>query len=283
MIVVGVDGSLTARAAVDWAAGDAFRSHVPLRIVYAVDRSPYQIDRFPASGVSDTLVREGHRVLREAVALARERQPAVEVQTQDIEGAPAAVLREQAEHASEVVVGSRGLGGFAGTLLGSVSAHVAGQAPCPVVVVRGERRPRQGRIVVGVDDSPACEPALAYAFRQADLRGSKLRVVHAFAPEIARDLDEVRANQHRAVQRRLEAFRRGYPDVEVSEDIKFASPVEALTEASAEADLVVVGSHGRGPLGAALLGSVSRGVLHHARCTVAVVRAPQAGVPAQRT
>ncbi|MEU6791658.1 universal stress protein [Nonomuraea wenchangensis] len=295
MIVVGVDGSMTARAAVDWAAADAFRAHLPLRIVHAVDRMPYQVDRFGGSGGGsgggigggsgggDTLVREGQRVLREAVALARERQPSVEVTTRDIEGSPVAVLREQAERADEIVLGSRGLGGFAGTLLGSVSAQVAGQAHCPVVVVRGERRPRQGRIVAGVDDSPTSEPALAYAFQQADLRGSGLQVVHAFAPEIARDLDEVCAGRHRVVQKRLRAFRDRYPHLEVEEIVRFAHPVDALTAASAEADLVVVGSHGRGPFGVALLGSVSRGVLHHARCTVAVVRAPRADVPAQRT
>ncbi|MEV6156609.1 universal stress protein [Nonomuraea sp. NPDC052129] len=279
MIIVGVDGSVTARAAVEWAANDALRMREPLRIVHAVDRSPYQIDRFPNTGLPDTLLRDGQRILREALALAHERQPGVEVTTRDIEGAPAEVLREQAKEATEIVVGSRGLGGFAGALLGSVSTHVAGHVDCPVVVVRGDRQPVHGEIVVGVDDSPACEPALAYAFRQAELRGSALRVVHAwqpvhaFAPGVPYDMDEVRAAQHQVVRDRLERCMKDYPQVTVVEDVQPAQPVEALTDASARADLLVVGSHGHGAVGALLLGSVSRGVLHHARCPVAVVRA----------
>ncbi|MFI7644171.1 universal stress protein [Nonomuraea sp. NPDC049400] len=280
MIIVGVDGSVAARAAVEWAANDAFRMRVPLRIVHAVDRSPYQISKHPTPAMPDLLLREGQRILREAEALVRERQPAVEVETRDIEGAPAEVLREQAEDATEVVVGSRGRGGFASALLGSVSMHVAGHVRCPVVVVRGEHRPTYGEVVVGVDDSPECEPALAYAFEQAKLRGSALRVlhawqvpVHAFAPEASYDMDEVRTAQHQSVSDRLAIFSRDYPAVKLVEDVQSADPMNALTDASERADLLVVGSHGRGALGSMVLGSVSRGVLHHAHCPVAVVRA----------
>ncbi|MFC4114226.1 universal stress protein [Nonomuraea zeae] len=281
MIIVGVDGSVTSRAAVEWAANDALRMRVPLRIVHAVDRSWYQIGKFPIGALPDTLLSEGRRILREALALVHERQPAVEVTVQDVEGEPALVLRDQAKDATEVVVGSRGLGGFAGALLGSVSTHVAGHARCPVVVVRGERRPvPYGEVVVGVDDSAECEPALAYAFEQAKLRGSTLRVVHAwqlpvhvYAPEIVYDMDEIRTAQHQVVRDRLAVFAPDYPQVTVIEEAPVAHPVAALTEASGRADLLVVGSHGRGAVGSALLGSVSRGVLHHAACPVAVVRA----------
>ncbi|MBB5782609.1 universal stress protein [Nonomuraea jabiensis] len=280
MIIVGADGSANSRAALEWAADDAFRMRVALRIVHARDRSPYQIRKYPIDALPDALRREGQRILRAAEDLVRERQPTVEVTTEDVEGPPAEVLREQAKDATEVVVGSRGLGGFAGALLGSVSMHVAGHVNCPVVVVRGERRPVWQEVVVGVDDSPECEPALAYAFEQAKLRGSALRVVHAwqlpvhaFAPEIAYDMDEIRTEQHRVVRDRVKIFSGDHPEVKVVEDAQSAHPVEALTDASGRADLLVVGSHGRGALGSMLLGSVSRGVLHHAHCPVAVVRA----------
>ncbi|MFI7127877.1 universal stress protein [Nonomuraea sp. NPDC050153] len=281
MIVVGVDGSVTSRAAVEWAADDAFRMRMPLRIVHAVDRSPYQIGRYPDAAVPDMLLRAGRRILREAEALVHERRPTVEVTSQDVEGSPAAVLREQAEGAVEIVVGTRGLGGFAGALLGSVSMHVAGHVHCPVVVVPGEHRPVRGEVVVGVDDSAECEPALAYAFEQAKLRAGTLRVVHAwqlpvhaFAPEISSyDMDEVRTAQHQVVRDRVAIFSEDYPEVKVLEDVQSAHPVNALTDASERADLLVVGSHGRGALGSMLLGSVSRAVLHHTRCPVAVVRA----------
>ncbi|WP_336206771.1 universal stress protein [Nonomuraea sp. LPB2021202275-12-8] len=279
MIIVGVDGSVTSRAAVEWAANDAFRAHVPLRIVHAVDRDPYQISKYPA-GVSQEALRDaGRKALTEAVALVRERRPGIEVTAELVEGAAATVLRELDEEATELVVGSRGLGGFAGALLGSVGMHVAGHARCPVVVVRGGRQPVPGEVVVGVDDAPECEPALAYAFEQAELRDATLRAVHAwqlpvhaFAPEVLYDMDEVRTAQHKVVTGRLEALEKEYPEVKVVEDVRSAHPVDALTEASDGADLLVVGSHGRGAVRSALLGSVSRGVLHHARCAVAVVR-----------
>ncbi|WP_431933198.1 universal stress protein [Nonomuraea jabiensis] len=280
MIIAGVDGSVTSRAAVEWAANDAFRMRVPLRIVHAVDRSPYQIGKYPNVALPDVLLREGSRILCEAEALVRERQPTVEVTAQDVEGAPAAVLREQAEGAAELVIGSRKLGRFASALLGSVSMHVAGRVRCPVVVVPGEHRPLHGEVVVGVDDSAECEPALAYAFEQAKLRGSALRVVHAwqlpvhaFAPELGSyDTDEVRAAQHQVVRDRVAIFSNDYPEVKVLEDVHSADPVDALTDASERADLLVVGSHGRGALGSTLLGSVSRGVLYDTQCPVAVVR-----------
>ncbi|MFI7700622.1 universal stress protein [Nonomuraea sp. NPDC049480] len=280
MIIVGVDGSVPSRAAVEWAANDAFRMRMPLRIVHAVDRDWYQVGKYPIPMVPDALLREGRRILREAEALVHERQPTVEVTTQDVEGTPGMVLREQAKDAAELVVGSRGLGGFASALLGSVSMHVAGHVHAPVVVVRGELRPAHGEVVAGVDDSPECEPALAYAFEQAKLRGATLRVVHAwqlpvhaFAPEAAYDMDEVRRAQHQVVRDRVEAARKDYPQVTVIEDTVSAHPVDALVEASGRVDLLVVGSHGRGAVGSMLLGSVSHGVLHHARCPVAVVRA----------
>ncbi|MGR6917913.1 universal stress protein [[Actinomadura] parvosata] len=280
MIVVGVDGSLPARAAVAWAANDAYRMHQPLRLVCAVDRQPYQIARFPDPDRPDELRRTAQKALNEAVALVRERQPSVEVTTRLEEGTPAMILREQGKAAVEVVVGSRGLGRIAGPLLGSVSDQVAGHAEAPVVVVHGARRPTSGLVVVGVDGSPECRPALAYAFEQAALRGGRLRAVHAwrrpvqaFGAELPHEVEQDRAAREQRLRELVEPFTRLHPDVAVTEDVRYADAVEALSRASEEADLLVVGSHGRGAVSSALLGSVSRGVLHHARCTVVVVRA----------
>ncbi|GAA2208050.1 universal stress protein [Nonomuraea monospora] len=279
MIVVGVDGSVPARAAVAWAANDAVRMHQPLRLVYAVDRQPYQVAKFPDADRPDRLRRTGQKALNEAVALVHERQPSVEVTTLLEEGPPVRVLREQGKVAVEVVVGSRGLGGIASALLGSVSDHVAGQAEVPVVVVQGRQRPTYGQIVVGVDDTAECRSALAYAFEQAALRGSRLRAVHAwrrpvqaFGTELPHEMEEDRTAREQMLRARLEPFTRQYPGVSVIADVRYADAVEALAQASQEADLLVVGSHGRGSVSSALLGSVSRGVLHHAHCAVAVAR-----------
>ncbi|MET7339161.1 universal stress protein [Nonomuraea sp. NPDC005650] len=268
MIIVGVDGSATSRAAVKWAAGDAFRMRLPLRIVHAVDPSTCQIGE---PDLADTLRRRGQGILRESETLVQRCCPAVEVTTQEAEGAAAAALRELAEDAIEIVVGRRGLGGFNGLLPGSVSVDLAGRARCPVVVVSDEPRPVYEEIVVGVNSSQVCEPALAYAFEQARLRGARLRAVHAFAPEAAYDTDEARAEQRQVVHDRLEAFREEYVEVTAIEDVRSAQPVDALAEASERADLLVVGSHGLGTGGSRLFSSVSRGVLFHARCSVAAV------------
>ncbi|WP_329082011.1 MULTISPECIES: universal stress protein [unclassified Streptosporangium] len=280
LIIAGTDGSIGANAAVGWAADDAARTGLPLRIVTAVHRWPNDIPRFAVlDGEEDAMTRAARKVLAEAEATARTRRPTVEVSTALVEGPPPTVLRDQARDAAEIVIGSRGLGGLAGAVIGSVSTHVAGHAHCPVVVVHPGQAPSYGEITVGVDDSDACEPALAYAFEQARYRGCTLRVlyawqlpVHAFAPEIDYDMDEIRIAQYAVAADRLASWRQRYPEVGLIEDVRCAHPVEALVEASTGADLLVVGSHGRGALGSLLLGSVSRGVLHHAHCAVAVVR-----------
>ncbi|MET8051161.1 MULTISPECIES: universal stress protein [unclassified Streptosporangium] len=279
LIIVGADGSGNATAAIEWAADDAARMGLPLRIVTAVQRWPNDIPKFPAPEWEDAVTESSRKVLAAAEETARSRQPGIEVTTTLIEGPPSLVLREQGKDATEVVVGTRGLGGFAGAVIGSVSIHVAGHVHCPVVVVRPGRDGAHGEITVGLDDSDACEPALAYAFEQARLRGSTLRAlyawqvpVHIYAPEIVYDMDEFRAAHDKVMTDRLAGWRERYPEVKVIEDVRRAHAVEALSDASDTCDLLVVGSHGRGALGSLFLGSVSRGVLHHARCSVAVVR-----------
>ncbi|MEU6740852.1 universal stress protein [Streptosporangium sandarakinum] len=279
-VIVAVDGSPDAARAVRWAADDAFRRRLPLRLVHVVERGPYDIPRFSAPEWPGTLVVSGRRVLEEAESQARARQPTLEVTTELIEGSRTRSLCEQAADAAQIVLGSRGLGGFASALLGSVSTYVAGHVRCPVVVVRPGGEEHRREVVVGVDDSPQSDPALAYAFEQARVRGCPLRAVHAwqlpvhaFAPDVTYDMDEVRRYQDRMVREKLTAWREKLPEVQVIEDVSSSHPVDALVEASEDADLVVVGSRGMGTIGSAILGSVSRGVLHHARCPVAVVRA----------
>ncbi|MEV0632515.1 universal stress protein [Nonomuraea wenchangensis] len=271
LIIAGVDGSAPSLAAVEWAADDAARTGAELRIVHVLDLRPYEV----FTGQQDPLRRAAGRVAAAAKEVAHARQPGVEVSSRVVEGVPGAVLREL--EASELVVGNRGVGGFAGALLGSVTMEVAARARCPVVVVRAEPREETGVIGVGVDESDTCEPALGYAFERARSSGATLRPVHAwqvpvhaFAPEITYDLDEVRAARQRLVSTRLAPWRERFPDVEVAEDVQNAHPIDALT--GVPCDLIVVGSHGRSALGSLFLGSVSRGVLHYARCPVAVVR-----------
>ncbi|MET8336337.1 universal stress protein [Streptosporangium canum] len=277
-ITAATDGSPAAMAAMEWAADDAARRGLPLRIVHVVDRWPYGVAAFPPPDWAEHAARAGEQVLAEAIAVATKYRPDVRVTTELIEGSPAKVLREQAGTATELVIGSRGLGGFTGALLGSMVLHVAGHVPGTVVVVRADADRPHGEIVVGVDGSAECEPALAYAFEQARLRGCALRAVHAWQrpvygliPEIPADIEGVHRFHQRMVRDKLGTWREKFPEVEVVEDVRSAHPVEALTEASDRAALVVVGSRGVGAVGSVLLGSVSRGVLHHAHGPVAVV------------
>lgn len=285
-IVVATDGSPGATAAVEWAADDAARKQLPLRIVHVLDLTPYDIPRYPASDVYDHLTRSGREILRRAEQTARERRPGIEVTTEMIEGDPVRVLRRQAEHSAELVVGSRGLGGFTGMLLGSVSAYIAGHVDAPVVVIRPGPAVVWGEIAVGFDGSPESEAALAYAFEEAALREARLRVVHAwqvptyvYAPAMVYDLDEVRRAHEDLVANALREWRDRYPGVDAVPLVAPVHPVTALVEASKEADLLVVGSRGRGAVRSLVLGSVSRAVLHHAHGPIAVVRpkTPPAG------
>ncbi|MFB4267949.1 universal stress protein [Nonomuraea sp. GTA35] len=279
VIVVGVDGSDAATAAVEWAADDAARAGARLRIVHAVGRTPYEIAMFATPGQGDAIMVSAQSVLDDAEAVARKRQPGIEVGCELLQGAATAALRNQAGDSAEIVIGGSGLGGLPGAALGSVSAHVAGHAHGPVVVVRSDPDTTHGEVVVGLEDYPACEPALAYAFEQARLRASTLRAVyawqppaHAHIPDSAYDLDEIHAAQCRIAAVILQGWRQRYPQVPVIEDVRRTHPVDALVSASAQADLVVVGSQGRGAIGTVMLGSVTLGILHGARSSVAVVR-----------
>ncbi|MFF4986711.1 universal stress protein [Streptosporangium saharense] len=280
-VVVGTDGSPSAEAAVGWAAEDAARRGSALRIVHI--REDWR--RGTPQELEETLEGEARGVLEAAADLARGRAPGLTVTTSLETGRPVEVLRREAEDAEQLVIGSRGRGGFAGLLLGSVSLSLAGHVAVPVVVVRGEKHEEHGEVLVGFDGSPESEAALEYAFEEAARRGARLRALHgwqlpvmavgsiAYTPLI----EDISGTEERLATEILTPWRERYPRVEVRQAVLFEHPVLALNEASATADLVVVGSRGLGGFGSAVLGSVSHGVLHHAACPVAVVRAKTEG------
>ncbi|MDH2425465.1 universal stress protein [Sphaerisporangium sp. TRM90804] len=282
-VVVAVDGSAPATDAVRWAADDAARRGLPLRIVHVTEPWTGEQALITPPGLSPPSPGEGARaVLSEAARAARERVPGgLPVETAALTGQVRAVLLEEARSAVELVVGTRGLGGFMGLVLGSVSMGVAGHTDCPVVVAGHVGTAPRGEIVVGHDGMADSEAALEYAFADAGRRGSRLRTIYAwqvsaFLPTFSSytaDMDAAIDWGRHAAEEQLVPWRTRYPRVEVRDLIVSGDPVEALSEASADADLVVVGSRGRGAIGSAMLGSVSHGLLHHAHCPVAVVRA----------
>ncbi|TNY35912.1 universal stress protein [Thermomonospora catenispora] len=276
-VVVGTDGSPGAGHAVAWAADEAALRDRPLRILHAVQT--WGMGTAVMVGSADLLAsleNAGRLILEEAERLARRRRPGLEVDAELVAGSPEQALRERADSAFEIVVGSHGVGGFVGLLLGSTGLHVAGHIPGPVVIVRGEADASHGEVVVGIDPTVEGEAVLEYAFEAAALRRARLRAVHGWRPP-ARIVDELDADRtdeslREAVEQAAAPLRERHPEVETAVDIVRDHPVHALTLASQGADLVVVGSHDRRGLRALRLGSVSHGIIHHAHCPVAIVR-----------
>jgi nucleotide-binding universal stress UspA family protein len=154
---------------------------------------------------------------------------------------------------------------------------VAGHTTCPVAVVRQPPAQPRGEVVVGVDGSPAGAEAVGFAFAEASFRGAVLRAVHAWSRPIAgggpfalADAEEMAQDERRVLAEALVGWSERYPDVKVTERLEHGHPVDVLREASTRADLLVVGSRGRGDLAGLLLGSVSHSLLHHAACPLAV-------------
>lgn len=280
-IVVGVDGSTFSARALDWAIDEASRRDRPLWLI-----SAWAMDY--TAGVIGTLIpfiqEECESLLAEARRRVQTRAPALRVTTQAVQGQAAAALTEASKKARLVVVGSRGLGSFQAALAGSTSVALAAHAHCPVVVVHEQSPPTSSprRVLVGVDGSPASADALRYAFEQATARGLGLTAVHAWGVHLLEgtlavtgligDLQELAQEQEAMTTEWLTPWREKYPTVDVHTQVTQARPVDALAEASHEAELLVVGNRGHGGFTGLLLGSVSRAVLHRAHCPVAVIR-----------
>ncbi|GAA4603695.1 nucleotide-binding universal stress UspA family protein [Actinoplanes octamycinicus] len=291
-IVVGTDGTDTSDLAVDWAAREAHRRGVALRIVHAFDWD-WRESRFEVGNeYVDAARQQAEGVIAAAVERVQGIAPDLAVQTFTLIGQAVPRLLESARGAQLMVLGSRGRGGFAGMLLGSTSQRVATHAPCPVVVVgpqpaaddvptatgdhrsttAGDNRP----IAAGVDDSPSADLVLETVFTMADAQGAPIRIVHACPPVIppwlTPDSAAVDADRADRLAEQLEPWRSKFPDVPVDVVLSPASPPAALVEASRTARLVIVGSHGHGLVTGTLVGSTSLQLLHHAACPVYVTR-----------
>jgi nucleotide-binding universal stress UspA family protein len=276
-IVVGTDGSASATAGVEWAADEAALRRLPLRIVHVLEsRTGESLDR-PPDRLPAGMAGEG--ILDEAATVARDRHNSVPVTSALLTGRIAEEILAEAPAARTIVLASRGIGGFASLVLGSVCLRVAGHTAGPVVVVRQSPREARGEIVVGFDGSEPARAALGYAFEEASLRQARLRVLCAWQLPLGPGLgagyspaiDQIAHGDEAMVRDELATWWEKHPDVEATGSVVLGQPVSELCAASAQADLLIVGARGRGALSSAVLGSVSHGVLHHARCAVAVV------------
>lgn len=279
-VLVGVDGSDSALDAVRWAAGEASRTGAPLRLVSVVPWSSYA-SLGPALGNSGNREAELRAADEHLDAAAREAvraAPLERIEREVRDGRASTVLHEESARAACVVLGTRGLGGFTGLLAGSVTVAVTAAADCPVVAVRGSAT-GDGPVVVGVDRSTGSDAAVGLAFEQATSRGADLVAVHAWNDEVvdpfvmaALDSSAIEAGERAALDDHLTGWSQKYPGVSVRRQVVRAHAAGALIRESSDAQLVVVGSRGRGGLAGLLLGSVSQALLQHAHCPVLVAR-----------
>ncbi|MGW4355207.1 universal stress protein [Nocardia sp. NPDC004582] len=275
-IVVGVDASESALHAVRWAAVDAALRGAPLHLVFAVPAvADAPLDESPVRLLHDRLRDTAQDALDHAAEIARKAvgdRPVPAIHTFLVDAPAVTVLSEQAGTAYFVVVGVRGMSAYHRSLLGSVSTGVARHAQGPVVVVPGGTEPISDRpVVVGVDGSAHSVRALEIAFDEASRRDAPLLAVQAW--ELSGDSDtRSHADAVGLLTGMLDRNAAAFPGVEVETLVMEGHPARILLDAAADAQLLVVGSHGtRGYPGMAL-GSTGHALLHGSECPIALVR-----------
>jgi nucleotide-binding universal stress UspA family protein len=279
-IVAATDGSEEALRAVDWAAREAVLRGTPLRIVSAAALLP----RMAASKgpsqyqtVSDVIRTDSDVALTTAADRAAKVSPDLLIDTEHLDGAPAEAVTEAGSGALMLVVGSRGVGAFTASILGSVSRFAATHATSPVVVVRDEIGAAHRQVGIGIGDLEGDPAPLTFAFEEAALRKASLVAVHAWHAEISRaseafgaHRDALAAEATKQLEALLDDWRAKYPDVPVSQDVVHGHPGRVLAGLSARADLVVLGRH-QAHHGA---GAVTHAVLNHAHGPIVTVPSP---------
>jgi nucleotide-binding universal stress UspA family protein len=295
-IVAGVDGSPSSAVAVEWAARDAEMRNVSLRLVHVVapvvtpiepwvepsspeSFSQYQEDR------ARQIVEDARKVAVEVTAPDR----ASQITCQVLYAPVVPALVDLSEQADMVVVGCRGQGAVTRSLLGSVSSGLVHHAHCPVGVIHDEdplnSRPAEAPVVVGIDGSPTSELATGIAFDEASRRGVGLVALHAWSDMGPLDFASmnwapiefrnIEVREEEVLAERLCGWQERYPDVAVRKIVVCDLPAPRLLEQADAAQLVVLGSHGRGGFPGMLLGSVSRTVVNSAQIPVIVARMPR--------
>jgi nucleotide-binding universal stress UspA family protein len=283
-LVVGVDGSAQSYTALRWAVDEAKLRKVALTVVHVLPWLPdsgygYVMAPLPQD-YGQLQEAQGQRILAEAVRVVGDitaNSGPVELHTELLFSSPVPTLIDLSKDADMVVVGCRGHGAFLRRMLGSVSTGLVHHAHCPVAVIHDEASPPPdvaAPVVVGIDGSPASESATAIAFDEASLRKVELVALHSWADFSwpAMDTRFFRAQAEETLAERLAGWGDRFPDVSVRRVVTADEPARHLVEEAESAQLVVVGSHGRGGFAGMLLGSVSSAVVHAAHIPVIVAR-----------
>ncbi len=281
-IVAGVDGSALSTAAIQWSAHRASDLGLPLHLVHACGTDPGDGFGDPDPDARRTAALP---MLTAAVGHAHAIDSSLEVSTACLSGFASSTLIQVSHKAAMVVLGAVGHGIISRASIGPTTLQVAMNAHCPVVVIGHEGRrsaATHGRVVVGVDGSPASLAALSEAFDRAALRGAKLQVVHAWQNKRAGNGITAAAEHwpthesdlESAVTAELAGHTERHPDVAVAHDIVKGDPARALGDHSREADLVIVGRRGLGGFPGLRIGSVPVRLMGRTACPLVIT--PQA-------
>jgi nucleotide-binding universal stress UspA family protein len=270
-VIVGYDGSDGSQRAVRWAARHASATKAPLLVVHCSTWPLFTHNLGPVEGIKDSgLQHEAEKTLAEGCELAAQAAPHLEITQRLLTGFPAEVLTKLSADASLLVTGTRGLGGFAGLLVGSVSLHLAAGASCPIMIVR-EDQPDQDKVLVAVDGSPESDRAVLQAADLAETLNQPLHLLHVLPHR--RHLKDVAVDAQRdpIIQQSFNLLPTDTKLTITEETTTATSTPKAIMERARTASCVVLGAKGRNTLGARL-GSTVHAVLHHTKGNVIVVR-----------
>jgi nucleotide-binding universal stress UspA family protein len=290
-VIVAVDGGPASAAALDWAVARAVR-----RPAIGSDATPIELELttvvelgWSPRDVAESFQPAYERALTNATHEVERRAPECRRTSYIRHGVPVEELVRASASASLLVIGSNKTGLLAGAVYGTLPLRLAAHAHCPVIVVPATWEPRSGPVVVGIESDPAATDALDWAAGEAVRLGRDLRIVHAWSipMTVATDLvalvpfDALRDAYAEALASAAQRVRDRHPGLAVVEILENGPAAPVLVDAAREAELLVVGTHGRGSVGSLILGSVSHDVLLNLPCPVAVI--PRRPKPAPGT
>ncbi|MGO9224273.1 MAG: universal stress protein [Mycobacterium sp.] len=283
-VLICVDGSASSDAAVAWGTREAIMHRLPVTLMYAV---PPVVVGWPVGQLYADMPDWQHDEARQVIDQARTTltaslggAEAPEIHTKTVYSSVVPALVDASKDAWMVVAGTQGLGAMGRLLLGSVTTGLVHHAHCPVAVTHHESGaiPDPGApVLLGIDGSPASEAATALAFDEASRRGVGLLALHVWSdvgvfPILGQDWHDRENDGQEILAERLAGWQEQYPDVHVQRLLYCDKPSQWLIKESERAQLVVVGSHGRGGFPGMLLGSVSSAVVQSVKVPVIVVR-----------
>jgi len=286
-IVVGIDGSPESDAAVQWAAREAVIRGEPVTLMHVVQ--PVVVSGAVGTGefrVTEWQEENARRVVDQALVvtdIAVNQSEPQDIRTEVLHAHPVDALVDSSKDARMIVVGSHGRGALGRLLMGSISRGVVENAHCPVAVIHADHGSSvidpTAPILLGIDGSPASEAATAWAFDEASRRGVALTALHAWSdvgvfPIFGMDWRDYEGQGEEVLAERLAGWQERYPDVHVNRRLVCDTPAHWLSQDAQRAQLVVLGSHGRGGFGGVRLGSVSTAVTQTTTVPVVVVRSP---------